>query len=92
MIQDRREREIQARDAAFHARPTSTAFELAKLADLHDRGAITDAEFEQRKDPGLTWRQRARRMTGPEQQQTPGPRTAHAARSGTCDRADVTPV
>ena len=50
LIQDRREREIQARDAAFRAGPASTAFELAKLADLHDRGVITDAEFAQRKD------------------------------------------
>jgi len=32
------------------ALPASTAFELAKLADLHDRGVITDAEFAQRKD------------------------------------------
>ena len=50
LIQERREREIQARDAAFRAGRTSTEFELAKLADLHNRGVITDAEFEQRKD------------------------------------------
>jgi hypothetical protein len=49
-IQDRREREILARDAAFRAGGTSSAFELAKLADLHSRGVITDAEFDQRKD------------------------------------------
>ena len=49
LIQDRREREIQARDAAFRAEPTSTAFEFAKLTDLHDRGVITDAEFARRK-------------------------------------------
>jgi len=28
---------------------TSTSSELAKLADLHDRGVITDAEFEREK-------------------------------------------
>jgi Short C-terminal domain/Phospholipase_D-nuclease N-terminal len=50
LIPDRREREILARDAAFRAGGTSPAFELAKLADLHDRGVITDAEFEQRKE------------------------------------------
>jgi hypothetical protein len=50
LIQDRREREILARDAAFRAGGTSAEFELAKLADLHDRGVITDAEFEQRKE------------------------------------------
>jgi len=50
LIPERREREIQARDAAFRGGPTSTAFELAKLADLHDRGVITDAEFAQRKE------------------------------------------
>ena len=41
---------IAGRDAAFRAGSTSPAFELAKLADLHDRGVITDAEFEQRKE------------------------------------------
>jgi hypothetical protein len=50
LIQDRREREILARDAAFRAGGTGAEFELAKLADLHDRGVITDAEFEQRKE------------------------------------------
>ena len=49
-IQERREWEILARDAAFRADGTISAFELAKLADLHDRGLITDAEFEQRKE------------------------------------------
>jgi hypothetical protein len=28
---------------------SSTAFELSKLADLHDRGVLTDAEFEREK-------------------------------------------
>ena len=50
LIPDRREREIRARDAAFRAGGPSSEFELAKLADLHDRGVITDAEFAQRKD------------------------------------------
>jgi Short C-terminal domain/Phospholipase_D-nuclease N-terminal len=50
MLQDRREREILARDAAFRAGGTTTTFELAKLTDLHSRGVITDAEFEQRKE------------------------------------------
>src|SRR5262249_41899927 len=50
MLQDRREREILARDAAFRAGSTTTTFELAKLTDLHSRGVITDAEFEQRKE------------------------------------------
>ena len=50
LIPDRREREIRARDAAFRAGGPSGEFELAKLADLHDRGVITDAEFAQRKE------------------------------------------
>jgi Phospholipase_D-nuclease N-terminal len=50
LIQDRREREIQARDATFRAGGPSSEFEVAKLADLHNRGVITGAEFEQRKD------------------------------------------
>jgi hypothetical protein len=50
LIPDRREREIRARDAAFRAGGPSSEFELAKLADLHNRGVITDAEFAQRKD------------------------------------------
>ena len=50
LIPDRREREIRARDAEFRAGGPSSEFEFAKLADLHDRGVITDAEFAQRKD------------------------------------------
>jgi Short C-terminal domain/Phospholipase_D-nuclease N-terminal len=49
-LPDRREREIRARDAAFRAGGTSPTFELAKLADLHNRGVITDAEFERRRE------------------------------------------
>jgi hypothetical protein len=37
-----------ARAAASDGR-TSTAFQLSKLADLHDRGVLTDAEFEREK-------------------------------------------
>ena len=47
LIQDRREREILPGTRPF---AHSAEFELAKLADLHDRGVITDAEFEQRKE------------------------------------------
>ena len=32
---------------------TSTAFQLSKLADLHDRGVLTDAEFEREKQKVL---------------------------------------
>lgn len=39
------------RDAAA---PTSPADDLAKLADLRERGVITDAEFEQQKAKVLT--------------------------------------
>lgn len=54
---DIRERqEEMAMDEPYHARAsaegnggTSTAFELSKLADLHDRGVLTDAEFEREK-------------------------------------------
>jgi Phospholipase_D-nuclease N-terminal/Short C-terminal domain len=49
-IQDRRERELLARDAAFRAGRTSSAFEFARLDDLHRRGVITDAEFDQQKE------------------------------------------
>jgi hypothetical protein len=38
------------RPRSWALRAGCTAFELAKLADLHDRGVITDAEFAQRKD------------------------------------------
>jgi archaellum biogenesis protein FlaJ (TadC family) len=57
-IHERRERDVQAQDRAFRAYVrdaasdtggTGRADELAKLADLHERGVITDAEFEQGK-------------------------------------------
>jgi Short C-terminal domain/Phospholipase_D-nuclease N-terminal len=55
-MQERRVREAQANDQAFRAyvrdaagNGSSHADQLAKLADLHERGVITDAEFEQGK-------------------------------------------
>ena len=42
---------VHARAAIVGMRPAvPEGFELAKLADLHSRGVITDAEFEQRKE------------------------------------------
>jgi hypothetical protein len=55
---DRDQREAAANEQAFRAYvrdaagsdgATSTADELAKLADLRDRGVISDADFEQQK-------------------------------------------
>jgi hypothetical protein len=46
---------VQAREAAYdgyraqNGTPSSTADQLAKLADLHDRNAISDQEFAQEK-------------------------------------------
>ncbi len=53
-MHERDAREAQAADEQFKdyvrdAAGTSQADELAKLADLKDRGVITDAEFEQGK-------------------------------------------
>ena len=57
-MHERRERDVQQQDQAFRAYVrdaagdvggTGQADELAKLADLHDRGVINDAEFEQSK-------------------------------------------
>jgi hypothetical protein len=51
--------EAQARDAAFHASVQSSmsssgsADELAKLAELRDRGVINEAEFAQQKSKVL---------------------------------------
>lgn len=44
----------RAQDGAGRADGTSSAFELSKLADLHDRGVITDAEFQQGKEKILS--------------------------------------
>jgi hypothetical protein len=57
--------QAQAQDQAFRAyvheaaHGTSTADELAKLADLRDHGIITEADFQQGKDKIL----RGRRLT-----------------------------
>lgn len=57
-MHERRERDVQQQDQAFRAYVrdaagdvggTGQADELAKLADLHDRGVINDAEFQQSK-------------------------------------------
>lgn len=56
-MQDRQVREMEARNKAFDERVkeaagtsgASTASELSKLSDLHDRGVLTDAEFEREK-------------------------------------------
>jgi Short C-terminal domain/Phospholipase_D-nuclease N-terminal len=43
--------DVRAKDEAYRASGgASSAFELSKLADLHDRGVINDAEFEQKKE------------------------------------------
>jgi len=48
---DRYVSDVRAKDAAYRASGgTSSAFELSKLADLHDRGVIDDAEFKQKKE------------------------------------------
>jgi Phospholipase_D-nuclease N-terminal len=44
---DRYVSDVRAKDEAYRASGgTSRAFELSKLADLHDRGVINDAEWE----------------------------------------------
>ena len=56
-MHDRAARQVQQQDAearqyiqqAVAESPASTADQLAKLADLRDRGIITDAEFEREK-------------------------------------------
>ncbi len=53
-MRERQEEQITAQNEAFRAQVkeaagSGTASELAKLADLHDRGALTDSEFEQQK-------------------------------------------
>ncbi len=54
-MQERQQQAIRAQDEAFRAQVkeaagTSTAGELSQLADLHDRGVISDAEFEREKE------------------------------------------
>lgn len=60
-MRDRQAREAQAADAEFRSRVqeaagpgASPAAELSKLSELHDRGVLTDAEFEQQKNKILT--------------------------------------
>ena len=55
-MHERAQHQAQQQDDALRkylqdevAAPTSTADQLTKLADLHDRGAITDQEYEQQK-------------------------------------------
>ncbi len=57
-MRERQMREARAADAEFRSRVqeaagpgggTSAAYELSKLSDLHDRGVLTDAEFERQK-------------------------------------------
>lgn len=57
-MRERQMREAEAREAAFRSQVqeaagsgggTSAAYELSKLSDLHDRGVLTDAEFERQK-------------------------------------------
>jgi hypothetical protein len=45
-----RDAQAQVQDAAYPADGASNASELSKLSDLHDRGAISDAEFERGKE------------------------------------------
>ena len=48
---DRYVSDTRAKDETYRASGgTSSAFELSKLADLHDRGVINDAEFKQKKE------------------------------------------
>jgi hypothetical protein len=57
-MRDRDVRDAEAADAAFRSRVqqaagtgdgTASASQLSQLADLHDRGVLTDAEFEREK-------------------------------------------
>jgi Short C-terminal domain/Phospholipase_D-nuclease N-terminal len=51
---DREVAQAEAQDAAYRAQAGgSTADELAKLSDLHDRGVINDADYERGKDKVL---------------------------------------
>ena len=60
-MHDRAARQVQQQDTeareyiqqAVAETPASTADQLAKLADLRDRGVITDAEFEREKAKAL---------------------------------------
>jgi hypothetical protein len=43
-------RDARAMDEAYRSSGNSNAYELSKLADLHQRGAISDAEFQRGKE------------------------------------------
>ena len=47
---DRYTPDARAQDEAYRADGPSDAFELSKLSDLHDRGVLSDAEFERGKE------------------------------------------
>ncbi len=47
---DRYSRDARARDDVYASNGTSTADELSKLSDLHQRGALSDAEFQREKE------------------------------------------
>jgi putative oligomerization/nucleic acid binding protein/phospholipase D-like protein len=47
-------KEGQAQQARLHGQVDSRADALAKLADLHDRGAISDADYQRSKDKVLS--------------------------------------
>jgi hypothetical protein len=42
-------RDARALDDAYRSTASSSAYELSKLADLHQRGAISDAEYQRGK-------------------------------------------
>jgi hypothetical protein len=42
--------EARAMDDAYRSTGSSSAYELSKLADLHQRGAISDAEYQRGKE------------------------------------------
>jgi ABC-type multidrug transport system fused ATPase/permease subunit len=58
-MHERQIQSAQAQESAFRdyvrqtASPTGTADQLAKLADLRDRGVLTDEEFQQEKAKAL---------------------------------------
>ena len=59
-MRERQEEALEADEQRYYASraesdgSTSTAYQLSKLADLHDRGVLTDAEFEREKQKILT--------------------------------------
>lgn len=49
-VRGRYSADARAQDEAYRPNGTSGASDLSKLADLHDRGVISDAEFERGKE------------------------------------------